>query len=470
MSSKKTPNNSNSIVALLSSTKALAIAAAAVFMLIITILGLNSLPNNNLSDAQAQSNGGCAATGFIPKTSATNTAGQFYQPDGRSGPNQNEFFNRDVCVTVSGSQSPIPPGTTVWNDLQNRKNYYPRNATFPSSSTSTSSSASRNIVDIATSNNDFSSLATALTKADLVNTLRGPGPFTVFAPTNSAFAKLPSATLNALLNDPQRLADLKDILTYHVVAGKVQSTDIIGTNPTRLAISNTTALNGGRLTFTTRNRVLFVNESRVTTADVQASNGVIHIIDTVLSPADGRNSSSSSNSLISSSSRSNSLSSNSSSNSCQSDQAKFQRAVSENDKQRIIDEAKNLKSRNCKPTGFLLRDYGIALADIDLNENGRLINNYINNNPGRFIGGGRSAELTIRLANKYAKEGDFDSTFKVLELYNSDRDPKRVKPTREEDILMDDLLIFWRWGFQDDERFEYFKLWQNNLYGSIDRL
>jgi uncharacterized surface protein with fasciclin (FAS1) repeats len=146
---------------------------------------------------------------------------------------------------------------------------------------------SKDIVDTALGISDFSSLTTALTKADLVNTLKGTGPFTVFAPTNSAFAKLPSATLNALLNDPAKLVDLQDILKYHVVAGKVKSTDIIGNNTTSLAVNSAKAVNGDELRFSLRNNSLFVNNSKVTTADVETTNGVIHIIDTVLSPVGG---------------------------------------------------------------------------------------------------------------------------------------------------------------------------------------
>lgn len=134
----------------------------------------------------------------------------------------------------------------------------------------------QDIVDIAVGNPDFSILVEALTEADLVTTLQGEGPFTVFAPTNAAFA--------ALLDDlgvtkEQLLAreDLADILLYHVVAGKVMSTDLEdGMTPA--------TVNGATITVSIEGETVMINESTVTTANVEASNGVIHIIEKVLLP------------------------------------------------------------------------------------------------------------------------------------------------------------------------------------------
>ncbi len=122
----------------------------------------------------------------------------------------------------------------------------------------------------------FKTLATALTAANLVDTLRGPGPFTVFAPTDAAFAKIPQATLDALLADPS--GALTDILLYHVVPGRIVSSQL---TPGLTA----TTVQGQQLTFTqdAQQRWL-VNDVLISTPNVLASNGVIHVIDSVLLP------------------------------------------------------------------------------------------------------------------------------------------------------------------------------------------
>jgi uncharacterized surface protein with fasciclin (FAS1) repeats len=134
----------------------------------------------------------------------------------------------------------------------------------------------KTIVDVAVENGSFKTLVTALKAADLVGALSGKGPFTVFAPTDAAFAKLPAGTLDALLKDPKKLAS---ILTYHVVSGKVMAADVIKGNGAKPA-----TLNGAALDIAVKNGAVFVNGARVTTADVVASNGVIHVIDTVVLP------------------------------------------------------------------------------------------------------------------------------------------------------------------------------------------
>jgi uncharacterized surface protein with fasciclin (FAS1) repeats len=122
----------------------------------------------------------------------------------------------------------------------------------------------------------FNTLVAALKAADLVDTLKGPGPFTVFAPTDEAFSKLPAGTLQMLLK-PENKAKLQSILTYHVVAGKVMSQEVV-----RLHSAKT--VEGGNVAITTQNGGVMVNNARVTKADIVASNGVIHVIDTVILP------------------------------------------------------------------------------------------------------------------------------------------------------------------------------------------
>ena len=128
------------------------------------------------------------------------------------------------------------------------------------------------IVDTAVSAGNFKTLAAALGAADLVPTLKGKGPFTVFAPTDEAFAKIPKADLDALLKDK---AKLKAVLTYHVVPGKVMSKD--------LKAGRVTTVQGSDVTISTMGGAM-VNNAKVVSADVAADNGVIHAIDTVLMP------------------------------------------------------------------------------------------------------------------------------------------------------------------------------------------
>ncbi len=134
----------------------------------------------------------------------------------------------------------------------------------------------KTIVDVAVENGSFNTLVTALKAADLVGALSGKGPFTVFAPTDAAFAKLPAGTIDALLKDPKKLAS---ILTYHVVSGKVMAADVIKGNGAKPA-----TLNGAALDITVKGGKVYVNGAQVTTADVVGSNGVIHVIDAVVLP------------------------------------------------------------------------------------------------------------------------------------------------------------------------------------------
>jgi len=131
------------------------------------------------------------------------------------------------------------------------------------------------VVEVAAGNPDFSTLVTAIKAADLAETLSGPGPFTVFAPTNAAFAKLPAGTVENLLK-PENKDQLVAVLTYHVVAGKVLAADVA-----KLKTANT--VNGKAITIDTSKGVM-VNNATVTATDIAASNGVVHVIDTVILP------------------------------------------------------------------------------------------------------------------------------------------------------------------------------------------
>jgi uncharacterized surface protein with fasciclin (FAS1) repeats len=130
----------------------------------------------------------------------------------------------------------------------------------------------KDIVDTAVGAGSFNTLATALKAAGLIDTLKGPGPFTVFAPTDEAFAKVPKADLDALLADK---AKLTAVLTYHVVAGKVMSKDV--------KAGKVKTVQGSELTLTTDGGVK-VDGANVVKVDIEASNGVIHVIDSVVMP------------------------------------------------------------------------------------------------------------------------------------------------------------------------------------------
>ena len=147
---------------------------------------------------------------------------------------------------------------------------------------------SQDIVDIAVSVDDFSTLVTALKAADLVGALKGEGPFTVFAPVNSGFAKIDSNTLNSLLQ-PGNKEKLSAILTYHVVSGKLAASDVAAALKKGNGKVALTTLNGATLTAMSKDGGIFLkdakgNYSKISKTDVMASNGVIHIIEDVVMP------------------------------------------------------------------------------------------------------------------------------------------------------------------------------------------
>jgi len=133
------------------------------------------------------------------------------------------------------------------------------------------------IVDTAVSAGTFKTLAAALTAADLVKTLKGAGPFTVFAPTDAAFAKLPAGTVDGLLR-PENKAKLAGVLTYHVVAGKVDAAAVS-------KLHDAKTVQGGSVKIKAADGKVSVDSAHVTSAYIQCSNGIIHVIDSVLMPA-----------------------------------------------------------------------------------------------------------------------------------------------------------------------------------------
>ena len=134
--------------------------------------------------------------------------------------------------------------------------------------------ASKDIVDTAVAAGSFQTLGTAVQAAGLVDTLKSEGPFTVFAPTDEAFAKLPEGTIEALLNDKEKLTA---ILTYHVVPGKVMAKDVVNLTSAKTA-------NGQEVEIKVWDGKVMIDNANVVATDIEASNGVIHVIDTVILP------------------------------------------------------------------------------------------------------------------------------------------------------------------------------------------
>jgi uncharacterized surface protein with fasciclin (FAS1) repeats len=138
----------------------------------------------------------------------------------------------------------------------------------------TSRMGKKNIVETAVSAGKFNTLVTAVKEADLVEVLSGPGPFTVFAPTDDAFAKLPKGTVESLLQNKNQL---KAVLTYHVVSGKVMASDVVN-------LKSATTVNGQQVTIKVKGGTVMVDNAKVVMTDIDCSNGVIHVIDAVILP------------------------------------------------------------------------------------------------------------------------------------------------------------------------------------------
>lgn len=165
-------------------------------------------------------------------------------------------------------------GGWFWFTNQNQVSTSPSPTTTTEVATSPEAQATQNIVELASANPEFSTLVTAIKTAGLVDTLSAPGPYTVFAPTNDAFAKLPAGTLENLLKNPEQL---KAVLTYHVVAGNVKAADVV-------KLTSATTVNGKAVPITVTGEIVNVGPAQVTKTDIAATNGTIHVIDTVLVP------------------------------------------------------------------------------------------------------------------------------------------------------------------------------------------
>ncbi|HEX2659243.1 MAG TPA: fasciclin domain-containing protein, partial [Polyangia bacterium] len=176
----------------------------------------------------------------------------------------------DVAITVAGTSVKVNDANVIMTDV------LASNGVIHVIDTVLLPPTPKDIVDTAVAAGTFTTLAAALQAADLVTTLKGAGPFTVFAPTDAAFAKLPAGTLDDLLK-PANKAKLQAILKYHVVAGKVLAADVV-------KLTKATTVQGADVAITVSGTTVKVNDANVTATDVQASNGVIHVIDAVLLP------------------------------------------------------------------------------------------------------------------------------------------------------------------------------------------
>ena len=175
-----------------------------------------------------------------------------------------------TTTTPSPTSSPAPSGGSMTQPATT-----PGGMSNPTTPAAAPAASGKTIVSIAAGNKNFTTLVKALKAAGLVETLSGEGPFTVFAPTNAAFAKIPKATLASLLK-PANKAKLVKILTYHVVPGSVTSK--------MLKSGAVATVEGGSVNIKIKGKNVMVNNAKVILADVKASNGVIHAIDTVLMP------------------------------------------------------------------------------------------------------------------------------------------------------------------------------------------
>lgn len=188
-----------------------------------------------------------------------------------------------LAIFASAQQTTTTPTQTQSSPAQGGQQTKPATTTTTESSSAPStaqSDAATDIVETATKAGSFTTLAKALDAAGLTETLKGAGPFTVFAPTDEAFAKLPAGTLDELLK-PENKDKLKAILTYHVVPGKVMASDVA-----KMDGKMAKTVQGGEIHVSTAGGVKVDNAS-VTQPDIAASNGVIHVIDTVLMPSGG---------------------------------------------------------------------------------------------------------------------------------------------------------------------------------------
>ena len=213
----------------------------------------------------------------ISSHAQSGTPGTTTSPSTRPTPMQTpsgggSMGNPGTTTTPNGGMSTPNGGMSTPNGGMSTPN---GGMSTPAKTPKTTAPTGKTIVSIASENKNFSTLVTALKAADLVETLSAEGPYTVFAPTNAAFAKIPKATLANLLK-PENKEQLKKVLTYHVVSGAMTSK--------MLKSGKVATVEGGNVTVKISGKKVRVNNAKVIMADVKASNGVIHAIDTVLMP------------------------------------------------------------------------------------------------------------------------------------------------------------------------------------------
>lgn len=181
-----------------------------------------------------------------------------------------------VIIVIVGVVLLLIVGGVLMNTPKETAMVNSADATPTTTATSTEDTAmnEKTIVDIASEAGNFTTLVAAIKAAGLVETLSGEGPYTVFAPTDEAFAKLPAGTVESLLKDKEKLTK---ILTYHVVSGKVMAKDVVG-------LTSAKTVEGGEIAVKVDGQTVMVDNATVVKTDIDASNGVIHVIDTVLMP------------------------------------------------------------------------------------------------------------------------------------------------------------------------------------------
>ncbi len=182
---------------------------------------------------------------------------------------------RRIPVQLAGAVAVVALTVAACGSSSSRSSTSTDKPKETTTTTAAPAAATQNIVEIASGNPDFSTLVTAVTKANLAATLGGPGPYTVFAPTNEAFAKIPADQLNAILADQ---AKLTSILTYHVIPSKVMAGDLQPSQKVK-------TVQGSEVDIQVANGTATINGCNIVKTDVEATNGVIHVIDCVLVPS-----------------------------------------------------------------------------------------------------------------------------------------------------------------------------------------
>ena len=183
----------------------------------------------------------------------------------------------DIAISVEGDTVMINDATVLITDIETSNGviHVIDTVIVPGADEMEEEAMAMDIVDTAVADGRFTTLVAAVTAADLVDTLKGEGPFTVFAPTDDAFAALPEGTVEALLAD---IPTLTDILLYHVVPGKVMAADVVG-------LTSATTAQGTDIAISVEGDTVMINDATVLITDIETSNGVIHVIDTVIVPS-----------------------------------------------------------------------------------------------------------------------------------------------------------------------------------------